>query len=219
VTGAFVSQVGETKAAWSEAGTCAMSSGPAQQTTFTCSILPGFPLERVSFSLPDSTVNFHRTIRVSGANGEFARGAISRVRANRGGRTVVSENLSLDFNSQTPRRITVAIENGDDVPLPIERVQVLSVERRVYFDPQGKTGLRLYYGDPNLQAASYDYQKLFQESPHAVLAQLDPAEANARFTGRPDDRPWSERHTALLWAAMLIAVAGLGGLALRALKS
>lgn len=219
VNGAFVSHVAETKAVWSQAGTCALSSGPAQQTTFTCSSLPGVPLERVAFTLPDSTVNFNRTVRVSADDGEFARGTMSRVRVNRGGRTVVSENLALDLYSQTHGRITVVIENGDDVPLPVEQVQLLSVERRVYFDPHGKTGLRLYYGDPKLQAASYDYQKLFQESPHAALAQLGPAEANARFTGRPDDRPWSERHTALLWAAMLIAVAVLGGLALRALKS
>jgi len=103
--------------------------------------------------------------------------------------------------------------------LPVEQVQLLSFERRLYFDPHGKTRLRLYYGDSKLQAASYDYQKLFQESPDDALAQLGPAEANAHFTGRPDDRPWSERHTALLWTAMLIAVVVLGALALRGLKS
>jgi hypothetical protein len=219
VTGALVSNVAETMAAWAPAGTCPRSSGPAHQTTFSCSILSGVPAERIAFALPDSTANFNRTVRVSGDNGEFARGAISRVRVNRGGRTVVSENLSLDLDSEPHRRITVAIENGDDVPLPVVQVQLLSFERRVYFDPQGKTRLRLYYGDPKLRAASYDYQKLFQESPDDALAQLGPAEANARFTRRPDDRPWSERHTALLWTAMLIAVVVLGALALRGLKA
>jgi len=219
VAGAFVFNVAETNTAWSPAGTCAISSTPAKQTTFTCSVLPGVPVERVTFTLPDRTVNFHRTVVVSGDNGEFARGAIGKVRVNRGGRTVLSENLSLDFPSQRHRTITVAIENGDDLPLPLEQVQLLSFERRVYFDPQGKTGLRLYYGDAKLDAASYDYQKLFQESPDPALAPLGPAEANAQFTGRPDRRPWSERHTALLWAAMLLAVAVLGALALRGLKS
>lgn len=219
VTGAFVSKVAEAKAAWSPAGTCSRSSGPPQQTTFSCSISPGVPVERVAFTVPESTVNFNRAVRVSGDQGEFARGAISRVRVNRGGRTVVSEDLSLDLDSQPHRGITVAIENGDDVPLPVEQIQLLSFERRVYFDPHGKPGLRLYYGDPKLQAASYDYQKLFEESPDAALAQLGPARANARFTGRPDDRPWSERHAGLLWAAMLIAVVVLASLALRGLKS
>lgn len=219
VTGAFVSNVAETKAAWSQAGTCPMSAGPAQQTTFTCSVFPGVPVERVTFTLPDNTANFNRTVRVSGDNGEFARGAIRRVRVKRGDRTVVSEDLSLDLSAPPSGRISVAIENGDDAPLPVAQVQLFSLERRVYFDPHGKTGLRLYYGDPRLKAASYDYQKLFQESPDAALAQLEPAEGNRQFSGRPDDRPWSERHTALLWAAMLIAVAGLGALALRGLKS
>lgn len=219
VTGAFVSHVAESQAAWSPAGTCAMSPGPAQQTTFSCSVLPGVPVERVAFTLPEGSVNFNRTVRVSADNGEFARGAISRVRMNRGGRTVVSESLSLDLDSQPHRKITVAIENGDDLALPVDEVQLLSFERRVYFDPHGQSGLRLYYGDPKLQAASYDYQKLFQELPDAALAQLGPADANRQFTGRPDDRPWSERHSGLLWAAMLMAVVVLGTLALRGLKS
>jgi hypothetical protein len=219
VTGAFVSNLAETKAVWSPAGTCLVSSDPPKQTIFTCSVLPGVPVERVTFTLPDRAVNFHRTVVVSGDNGEFARGAISKVRANRGGRTVISENLSLDLYPQPQPRITVAIENGDDVALPVEQVELLSAERRVYFDPQGKTALSLYYGDPKLEAASYDYQKLFQESPDAARAQLGPARTNPQFTGRPDDRPWSERHTGLLWAAMLIAVVVLGALALRGLKS
>jgi hypothetical protein len=113
----------------------------------------------------------------------------------------------------------VTVENGDDLPLPIGQVELLSVERRLYFDPHGKTELRLYYGDAKLEAASYDYQKLFQQSPAAALAQLGPGEANPQFTGRPDDRPWSERHSALLWLAMLIAIGVLGALALRGLKS
>lgn len=219
VRGALVSNVAESKADWTQAGSCARSSGAAHETTFLCSILPGVPVEHVAFTLPDNTMNFKRTVRVSGENGEFARGAISRVRVKRGGHTIVSESLSLDLESQPQRNITVAIENGDDAPLPVEQVQLLSFERRLYFDPHGKARLRLYYGDPKLQAASYDYQRLFQESPDAALAQLEPAEANSEFTGRPDDRPWSDRHTGLLWAAMLMAVAVLGGLALRGLKS
>jgi hypothetical protein len=42
---------------------------------------------------------------------------------------------------------------------------------------------------------------------------------NAAYTGRPDDRPWSERHKAVLWAAMLLAVVVLAVLAVRGFKS
>jgi hypothetical protein len=43
--------------------------------------------------------------------------------------------------------------------------------------------------------------------------------ANPAFTGRGDDRPWSERHKAVMWIAMLVAVAGLAALAIGGLKA
>ena len=45
-----------------------------------------------------------------------------------------------------------------------------------------------------------------------------PAQANPQYAGRPDDRPWSERHTFVLWAAMVLAVVILGALAIKGLK-
>jgi hypothetical protein len=75
----------------------------------------------------------------------------------------------------------------------------------------------MYCGDPNLHAPVYDFAKFFQEDPEATQAQLGADMHNAEYTGRPDGRPWSERHKALLWAAMLLAVAVLAVLALRGL--
>ena len=49
--------------------------------------------------------------------------------------------------------------------------------------------------------------------------QLGAEEANAAYTGRPDDRPWSERHAAVLWVAIIMAVLILGGIALRSMKT
>jgi hypothetical protein len=219
VKGAFVSNVSETKAVWTSAGSCAAASGSARQSVFGCSRSDGVPLERILFELPPNSVNFNRTVVVSDEKGnELARSSISRVRLTRAGQTVVSEDLALNLNLRSTNRITVTIENGDDTPLPITHVRPLSVERRIYFEPKGKSTLDLYYGDAKLEAPSYDYGKFFQESPDAVVAQPGPAEANSQFTGRPDDRPWSERHNGVLWLAMLLAVALLGGLALRGLK-
>ena len=125
----------------------------------------------------------------------------------------------MDLNLRTTNRITVAIENGDDAPLPVAQVRPLSVQRRIYFDPNGKSALELYYGDAKLEAPSYDYGKFFQQSPDVAVASASPASANVQFTGRPDDRPWSERHNGVMWAAMVLAVALLGGLALRGMKA
>jgi hypothetical protein len=164
------------------------------------------PVERVTFSIPPSSVNFNRTVILSDDHGnEFQRGAISRVRMNRGGQSVTSEDLDIDLYPRSETKINVIVENGDDPPLSIGSVKPLSVERRLYFDPNGKTSLQLYYGDPKLEAPSYDYAKFFQ--------------ANPQFAGRPDDRPWSERHTVVLWVAMVVAVVVLGALAIKGLKS
>lgn len=219
VKSAFVSNVAETKAAWTSGGSCASASGGPKQSAFACSLFDGAPLERIVLELPASVVNFNRTVVVSDEKGnELERGAISRVRIRRAGQTVISEDLALNLNLRTANRITVSVENGDDAPLPIVQVRPLSVERRMYFDPRGKSTLELYYGDAKLETPSYDYGKFFQQNPDAVVAQSGSPGANSQFTGRPDDRPWSEQHSGVLWAAMLIAVALLGGVALRGMK-
>jgi Protein of unknown function (DUF3999) len=220
IKSAFVSNLSETKAAWMAAGTCAAGSRAPKQSVFKCLLSDGVPLERIVFDMPGNAVNFNRTVVISDEKGsEVERGSISRVRVSRAGQTVVSEYLALDLNLPTTGRITVAVENGDDAPLPVAQVRPLSVERRIYFDPKGKTALELYYGDAKLEAPSYDYGKFFRQSSDVALAQVGPGEASRQFTGRPDDRPWSERHNGVLWAAMLVAVTLLGGLALRGLKT
>ena len=220
VRGAYLSSFSETKAAWANAGQCNPASAQPKETVYHCAISTGMPVERVTFSIPASSVNFNRTVVLSDEHGnEFQRGAISRVRMNRGGQSVTSEDLDIDLYAHSATPINIAVENGDDPPLPIETVKPLSVERRLYFDPKGKTSLQLYYGDPKLEAPSYDYAKFFQQSADAAVAQLGPAQANPQYAGRPDDRPWSERHTFVLWAAMVLAVVVLGALAIKGLKA
>ena len=217
---AFVSSFSETKAARISAGDCRPIVGGPKESVFECSLFDGVPLERLAFQVPETAVNFNRTATVfDDAGNETVSASISRVRLNRAGQAVVSEDLTVDLYSRAGKRVKVSIQNGDDKPLPIERVRPLSFERRLYFDPNGKAALQLYYGDAKLQAPTYDYARFFQQSPNAAVAQLGVAAANAQFTGRPDDRPWSERHPIVLWAAMAAAVALLGALALRGIKA
>jgi hypothetical protein len=224
VKGAYVSNFSETKAAWVPAGECAQSSGADKASTFECSLHERVPIERVSFEVATSSINFNRPVVISDdisdePRNELGRSAISRIRVNRAGQSVTSESLNVDLYPRTATKIRVAVENGDDQPLPITRVVPLSVERRVYFDSGGATALRLYYEDAKLDSPSFDYVRFFQQQPDALVSQLNPAEPNAEFTGRPDERPWSEKHDYLLWAAMLIAVALLGAVALRGFTS
>ena len=220
VKGAYVAYSSETKAAWVRAGSCDVAPAASKQSVFACHLFEGGPLERITFELPTSVVNFNRTVVVSDERGsELEYGSISRVRLSRAGQMVGSESLALDLSLTNTNHITVAVENGDDAPLPIQQVHPLAVERRLYFDPKGKSELKLYYGDAKLEAPSYDYGRFFQPSSDAAVAEIASAEANRQFAGRPDQRPWTERHNGVLWAVMLVAAALLAGLALRGLKA
>jgi hypothetical protein len=48
---------------------------------------------------------------------------------------------------------------------------------------------------------------------------LGPESANAGYVGRPDDRPWSERHPVVLWIAIVAAVLGLSAIAFRSMRT
>jgi hypothetical protein len=177
-----------------------------------------FNIAKVTDSGPER--NFSRTVIVEDDKGnDIQSGSISRVLVKRGGETIANEVLALDISPRATKKCRVIVENRDDDPLPITRVEALSYQRRIYFDPRGRAAFRLYYGDEKLDRPAYDYQQFFEQNPDAALVQFGPVEANPQATGRPDDRPWSERHGWVLWAAMLIAVVLLGGLALRGLKS
>jgi hypothetical protein len=209
----------EQQASWTKVGACA---GPQPQQHFTvirCTLPPKVPLSRIEFKIPSEQVNFRRTVNVEDAAGtQVSSGEISRVRVSRGGTLVTHEDLAVNL-SGSYGQVTVNIDNGDNPPLTLSSVQPLTLERRVYFDPGGKSGLRLYYGDPGLAAPIYDYARFLHVDASAVEAQLGPGMHNAEYTGRPDERPWSERHSAVLWSAMIAAVAILSVLALRGLKS
>jgi hypothetical protein len=213
---AAVFDVQEKRANWTKAGICRQPEQLARNTVVTCSLPPRIPLDRIQFEVAPEQINFRRNVSVSAGEVQIANGDISRVRVNRDGRQILSEQMFVDVPAATEKRdFTVTVANGDDPPLKLLKLEPLALERRIYFDPSGRSSLKLYYGDPKLEPAIYDYAKFFQEDPAAVQAQLGPGMNNAEYAARPDGRPWSERHETVLWAAMILAVAVLAILALR----
>jgi hypothetical protein len=176
-------------------------------------------LSRIAFQVALGQVNFRRSVSVEDATGaQIASAEISRVRVNRAGTLVNAEELAVTVTG-SPGQLTLVLDNGENPPLAITAVQPLSLERRIYFDPQGKTSLTLYYGDEKLAAPAYDYARFFRLEASPAEAQFGASAHNAQYTGRPDDRPWSERHPGILWSAMLLAVLALAILALRGLRT
>jgi hypothetical protein len=51
-----------------------------------------------------------------------------------------------------------------------------------------------------------------------VSGDFGPEEPNPAHQARPDGRPFTERHPALLWIALILVIAMLGGIALRSAK-
>jgi hypothetical protein len=216
---ATVAHLQETPAHWTNVGTCGAASRQKNTTIITCTVPAKSPIDRIEFDVPPAQINFRRAVSVTGEKEvQLAVGTISRVRMNRGGATAMAEDLAIAAYGGHAGQLTITIDNGDDQPLTFDAIRPQSLERRLYFEPQGRANLKLYYGDEKLAAPVYDYAKFFHQEPAATQAQLGQDTPNTAFTGRPDDRPWSERHNAVLWLAMLLAVAVLAVLAVRGLR-
>jgi hypothetical protein len=219
VKAATVSNVHQKQAGWTNVGSCAPPEQKPRSTVITCDLPDKVPLNRIRFQVAPSQVNFCRGVNILDGKGLLVGiGDISRVRIDRAGMLVTSEDLAVNVIAKPTGRLTITIDNGDNPPLHLTTVQPLSVERRIYFDPQGKTSLKLYYGDQKPSAPVYDYARFFHLDESAVPSSLGPGAHNDAYTGRPDERPWSERHPAVLWAAMLLALAALTAVAIRGLK-
>jgi Protein of unknown function (DUF3999) len=218
VKSAAISNLREHEASWTRIGSCAAPQQKPRMTVIVCDVPPKVPLNRILFQVAPAQVNFRRTVSVENTKGiQETSGEITRVRVNRAGTLVTNEELAINITG-TPGQLTLSIDNGENPPLAIVGAQPLSLERRVYFDPQAKTSLKLYYGDERLSAPVYDYARFFHLEASPAEAQLGAGAHNPRYTGRPDDRPWSERHTWILWAVMILAVIALAMLAIRGLR-
>lgn len=220
-SGAAVYNLQETKAVWTSVGSCGAPSQVGRTTVIICNSPPRVPVERVRFEVDPKQVNFRRAVMLSDASDQHygTGGEVTRVRLNRGGTAVVSEEMDVPIAYRRSGQIKITVDNGDNPSLTMLAVRLLSVERRLYFDPQGKSLFRLYYGDEKLGSPVYDYARFFKVDRAAAKAELGPGSHNQAYSGRPDDRPWSERHRAVLWLAMVLAVIVLAALAIRGLRA
>jgi hypothetical protein len=199
------------------------------QSIATFTVPAHVPVERVSFALdPTFTHDFFRTVTVDArvadvaGDNEHVEGEIWRV--TRAGRTPAIDKSQMGFaaeigsNLRDPATITVAVKNGNDAPLPITAVQLAMRQRSVCFDATPEAVYILRYGDATLHAPVYDYARLFQPAAAPVPAALGAERENPQYRARADVRPFSERHPELLWIALLLVVAVLGGTALHSVK-
>ncbi len=132
-------------------------------------------------------------------------------------RTPHHERRSLTFDETQGRYWRVTIANGNDAPLRAVRLELWGVPRHVVFAAQTAPANRLLYGNAGAQAPKYDFLQTHsaQSVDAAVHVGLGEPARNDRYA--PPQRPWSESHAWIMWAALAVAVAGVAGLAVRVL--
>jgi hypothetical protein len=213
---------------------------PTRKTRFDFVLPLRVPVERVSFDLPPAYAgNFSRDVVVRATPDsvtgnvegmalptEPIMGTISRVHAVQAGRRINEEALSLPAtigsNLQSAAHVSVEIDNGDDLPLPIAAVRLEMRQRKLCFDAPVNTGsgIALYYGDPALLAPVYDYQRLFEPSEKSLVATLGPEQLNPDYHPPPvEARPFTERHPEVLWIALIGVICVLGIVALKSSRN
>ena len=113
------------------------------------------------------------------------------------------------------------IENADDPPLSFEGASATRLVHYLAFPPDGAAGYALYFGNPSARRPSYDVVhyigRLRQEG--VTGAELGAAEPNPAYGPRDRPAPWSEQHKWLIWIALLGALAALGFLVYRQIKT
>lgn len=223
----------EQKAVWRDVGGAptvaempmsAASNDPSRRngkaTVLTFAVPEKVPLDRVTLEIDPSQPNFRRSVQITDHKNDYVgSGEIDRVHMVRSGQKIDSEHYDVSFSAVGRGTIKVTIDNGDDPPLKIKSARLQQLEHRLYFDAPASGTLTLYYGDEKLDPPVYDYAKLFLLAKDAAPAQVGAEQANAAFTGRPDERQWTEKHPAVLWIAIVAAVLVLGVIALRSVKS
>jgi len=231
VQGVTVPPSREAQSFYTNVATAKTITQRGRESVATFALPERIPVERVSFDIaPSYKANFSRDVRItdrpdgsSNTASETVAGTILRVHLTQAGREIRQEQLSvpatLGSNMQSAATVEVAIENGDDTPLPITAVRLEMRQRKICFDTTSGQSLTLFYGDPALTAPQYDYARLFTPSDAMHSAQLGPEQSNPAYRDRPDSRPLTDRHPHLLWIALLAVVCILAIVAIRSSKT
>ena len=193
------------------------------------------PVDRIVFVPPAEPVNFSRDVSIEVAEvpsekDETAErlppptsgyGNLLRIHRVQEGHLINEERLVVDPPQvflDAPEKWTITVVNGDDAPLRFTSVRLEMVQRNLCFEAAIHASYVLYYGDKALVSPRYDYSAWFAPQAGAAAAALGPEQINPGYEQRPDQRPFTEKHPALLWLALIVVILLLGFIAVRSAK-
>jgi hypothetical protein len=235
ITGVWVLRLPPSQPRYLTVQETALNTEKEHSSLYQFTVPAHVPVDRIAIKPPEWPPQFSRDLTISVFPVSDARkdyvvqppeqvhsfGNLLRVHSFQNGHRIDEERLGFDapwVDISNPTRWSVEIENGDDIPLRLESVQLQMLERSLCFDAVANASYTLYYGDPALAAPRYDYAKLFTPQTNAVKITAGPEQPNPIYKPRPDARPYTERHSAFLWGALTVAIATLGAIALRSAK-
>lgn len=236
IGGISMGQLSTSKPAFVTVAETSESARKDHSTVIEFTVPAHVPVDRVVFLAPVQPANFSRDVTISAEEistkprdeaalplpSYTSRGNLLRVHTIEADHKIDLENLDVETGRaifDEPSRWTVTIDNGDDAPLVPRSVRLEMFERDICFESAaGKYAL--YYGDAALSAPRYDLGQVTVIRPADAARVMAGAEVqNPQFQERPDDRPFSERHPALLWIALALVIVLLGLIALRTARS
>jgi hypothetical protein len=118
-----------------------------------------------------------------------------------------SANLSVPL-SVGCRYLKLCIYNGDDAPLKLASpvLKIYRLREYVAFQAKGAGPYKLYLGKADAAAPQYDLAHFADRlrAEGVTKATLDSVAPNPSYAPPVKTIPWSERHKALIWGAMLL---------------
>jgi hypothetical protein len=205
-------------------------------TIVTFDVPANVPVDRVVFAPGATPAAFSRDVTISAEGVQLNKpandqqspsfairtsGYLLRIHQATQGKRIDEEKLTADAPREvfdTPSRWTITIKNGDDPPLSLQSVRLEMRERMLCFEAPANAAFTLRYGDPALAAPQYDYARLFSPQANPLQAVAGLERSNPAWQPRPDERPFTEKHPMLLWAALIGVILLLAGIAFKSGK-
>ncbi len=234
VKGAIIPPSREAQTLYTTIATASNFTARGRESIATIHIPAHVPVERFEFVLkPAAGDDFERQVSITAkpdaaqdtAFVESIPGQISRTHLPssiashvlNGNPSQLSVDGVLGANLRKNAMVDIAVANGSNPPLPLRAVQLQMRERRICFRlSRAASPFTLRYGDEALKPPVYNdaSTSVANELP-TVVATLGPERKNVNFRARNDTRPYSQRHPATLWFALIAAIAALGVLGMR----
>jgi hypothetical protein len=236
ISGLAVQQASAAKPAYVTVAETSQIAHKGHSTLIELTVPAHVPVDRITITPPSAPSNFSRDAIIAAAEisttpasegslppqSYTSSGNLLRVHVIQDDHRIDQENLQLDSPHEVfenPAKWTISIDNGDDAPLLPTSVRLEMFERDICF--QSSPGnYMLYFGDPALSEPRYDIGQFLVIHPTtAAHVSAAPEQQNPELQPRPDERPFTEKHPALLWIALSLVILLLGIIALRSAHS